>query len=69
MAAFHPQKVSPRCDQFSPNPCSRPGARHRYIGSWMLEMEEEPGEVPGKVLKLERFLENLESRVQGREGP
>lgn len=32
----------------------------------MLEVEEEPGEVPEKVLKLERFLENLESRIQGK---
>lgn len=56
MAACPPQKVSPRCDQLSPDPCGRPGPRHRYIGNCISEEEEEEekvGKAPGNVLTLE----------------
>ena len=51
MAACHPQRVSLRCDQFLPDSPGRTG--RRYLGSWILEVEKEVGEVPGKVLRLE----------------
>lgn len=57
MAACHPQKVSPRCDQLPPDPCGRPGARHRYMGNCISEEKEEEeekvGKAPGNVLTLE----------------
>jgi hypothetical protein len=62
MAACHPQRVSPRCDQPSPNPCGRLGARCRYLGSWIVEVEKEVADkVPEKMLKLKR---PLESKIQ-----
>lgn len=67
MAACHPQRVSPRCDQFLPDPCGR--TRHRYLGSWILEVEKASGEVPRNVLRLERpfRISSPGSNVEGRD--
>lgn len=67
MAVCHRQRVSPRCDQIPPHPCGR--ARHRYLGSWILKVEKETGEVPGNTLSLEKPPRILSpgSNVEGRD--